>query len=346
MIDPRKNFFVLFPTFAWIAISNLSLAQGTVSLEVVIVGGTPISAGHDWLDILKDAGFSNLRIRSARPEDEIKVTPTETTAEPSYHVIGVLTGDNRLRLPGNHFSMRDGRHIQHWVNTLGEAGPEGLFEPTVAFGLSAELLVQLHDDLARPLTKPTKGRSSKQIVREIARIVDFRIKIDSAVRKSFPANFPVADELQGISAGTSLAAVLRPLGLALVPQKDNRRQIVWAVTDARKAAELWPVGWPSKEKARETVPMLFEFLQVDIQRQPLLNVLQELEKRLEIPILFDHIGLAAEGIDPATVIVSMPASRTFYKRIVDRLLIPQKLNSEIRLDEAGKPFMWICSLKY
>jgi hypothetical protein len=155
----------------------------------------------------------------------------------------------------------------------------------------------------------------------------------------------VADELQGLSAGTALAALLRPLGLVLLPQKQPDGQLKLWITDVRRAAVSWPVGWPSQKPPRETLPDLFTFLNVEIQDAPLSKSLEEISGRLKAPILFDHNGLARQKIDMSHVNVSLPPGRTYYQKIVERLLYQAKLKCELRVDEAKKPFLWVSPIK-
>jgi hypothetical protein len=64
-----------------------------------------------------------------------------------------------------------------------------------------------------------------------------------------------------------------------------------------------------------------------------------------MPFLYDHNALARDRIELAQVRGNVPAGRTYYKRIVDRLLFQAKLKTDVRVDEAGKPFLWIMSTK-
>ena len=155
----------------------------------------------------------------------------------------------------------------------------------------------------------------------------------------------MADELQGLSAGTALAAVLRPLGLVLVPQKQPDGQVKLWITDVRRVAVSWPVGWPSQKPPRETLPDLFTFLNVEIQDTPLAEWLEQISGRLKAPLLFDHNGMARQKIDVSRVNVSLPPGRTYYQKILDRLLYQAKLKCELRVDEAKKPFLWISPMK-
>ena len=155
----------------------------------------------------------------------------------------------------------------------------------------------------------------------------------------------VIDELQGLSAGTALVAVLRPLGLVMAPQKQADGTIKLWITDVRRAAASWPVGWPSEKPPREIAPKLFDFLNVEIKDTPLAEALAAISARLDLPFLFDHNGLARHQIDPPQVKVSLPPGRTYYQGILDRLLNQAQLKGELRIDEAEKPFFWISTLR-
>jgi hypothetical protein len=155
----------------------------------------------------------------------------------------------------------------------------------------------------------------------------------------------VADQLQGLSAGTVIVAVLRPLGLVLVPRKEADGTIKLWITDVRNARESWPVGWPPETKPIETAPKLFNNLNVEIDDTPLSQALEAIGGRIEMPILYDHNSLARHRIDPAEAKVSLPAERTYYQRIINRMLNQVQLTSELRVDEAGTPFLWISTLR-
>ena len=83
--------------------------------------------------------------------------------------------------------------------------------------------------------------------------------------------------------------------------------------------------------------------------EPTLPVLSEaldsIQKRVDAPFLYDHNGLARQQIDPTKVKCSLPQGKTYYKAILDRILSPAHLKSEVRIDEADKPFVWISTVK-
>ena len=127
----------------------------------------------------------------------------------------------------------------------------------------------MHRQLAKPAVESTKGRATDTVVQEICLAANVRLQL--ADRGSL-ANDPVLDELQGLSSGTALAAVLRPLGLVIVPEiiepKLQGTRFVMSVSDVRRAKEHWPIGWPSKKKPYELVPKLWDKVDVEVAETP------------------------------------------------------------------------------
>ena len=110
-------------------------------------------------------------------------------------------------------------------------------------------------------------------------------------------------------------------------------------------AEIWPIGWPPKKRRVDILPVLFEFLNVDIQNYAAADAVSAIGKRLKTPVLYDHNALARHGIDPAKVRVTLPRSRTTYSLALRNLLFQARLQFEVRLDEAGTPLLWITTVK-
>jgi hypothetical protein len=142
-----------------------------------------------------------------------------------------------------------------------------------------------------------------------------------------------------------LAAVLRPLGLVATLDKPPGAAVRVLITDARRAKQSWPVGWPPAKSPREVLPALFQFLPATIDDVPLAEALAVLSQRVGAPFLFDHNSLARHRVDIEQVRVSLPGGRTYYLQIIDRLLSQAKLKRELRVDEAERPFLWISTIQ-
>jgi len=319
-------------------------AEPQVELELVTEEGFPLTGGQKWIAALKGLRVSSLRIRQAKPGDRAELVRGGTDASPVYYVKGLLTRQNTLLLPGGRFTLRDRARIAGWIAKVKAGGPEELSARPSAFGLSAKELVKLHEQLAARVSFSTKGERPKAMVRKIADLIEPRVAVDQQIQRAFAGDDIVAEELSGVASGTALAAIVRPLGLVLVARK-QAGQVRLVITDFRKAQESWPIGWPPEKKARELLPKFYEFLTVEIKDTVLSDVLTEIQGRLEVPFLLDHNSLARHRIDPSAIRVNLPEGRTYYKKIVDRILFQAKLKAEIRVDEAGQPLLWISTVK-
>jgi len=155
----------------------------------------------------------------------------------------------------------------------------------------------------------------------------------------------VAEELSGLSCGTALACLLRPAGLGLVPCARGRDDVEYRVVAGKKGVDVWPVGWPPEKPLPQLLPAMYESFNANIQDVPVTTVLEALGKRLKLPFLLDHNALARHGIEPDKKKVNAPQSRTTSNQLLRRTLSQAGLKSEVRLDEAGKPFLWVTTVK-
>lgn len=324
-----------------VAAAAPAAAAGRVELVLVTEGSFPATETQRWLRLFTDLKVGGLRIRARTADDEVAVVTEGTADSPVYRVTGVLTERNELLLPGAKFSPRDGARISAWLEKLKEEGPGGEKQADTPFGLSGEELKRANADLSRPLGVSTKGVARPEA---LIAFLERRTLQLTAARNDLRALDPddkIEEELKDVSAGTALACLLRPAGLGLVPQRGKSGSLEYVVAKPAAGEPVWPVGFPAEDQRKEKLPKLFEFFNVEIDEAALSDVLPALEKRLEVPFLVDHNGLALEDIDPAQVNVSLPSKRTTFGIALKKVVQQAKLKSELRLDEAGNPFIWI-----
>ena len=316
--------------------------EARVQLELVMEPGFPTDQARRWIQTLDKAGITGVRIRGGNVGDRVQVEPLGTPQSPSYKVTGILTLDEKLLLPGGKFTANDVGGISRWLAKLKEGGEEGLTAKTGAFGLTAEQLLATHEGLSGKVGFATKGMPPRQLVEKLTGALTLKLSVDPSAIRALEACDPVADELQGLSQGTALAAAIRPAGLALVPVKEGG-QVQLRITDSRRTKEAWPVGWPLSVKSspRDAAPELFKFIPVEINDTPLGEALTAIGGRVKVPLVFDYVALARQRVDLNETKVNYPKGKTYYGKILDKLLFQAKLKYELRLDEANQPFLWI-----
>ena len=336
--------------FAWVLCSFLgpaaiAWAAPLVSLELSTETGFPLGGERKWLMLLKDCKLTNIRFRSQRAGSKIEIKNRGTEESPNYVVVGVLTARNTLRLPGVEFRYGERAAITKWVEKLKADGMEGVTAQTGVFGLTKKQILEVHQALTGKVNFSTRGLTNAEAVARIARGLQLELTLDPTARAAMASPEKVADELQGLSAGTSLAIILRPLGLVLVPNRPTGKMVRLVVMSADQVQESWPIGWPPQKNPGLMLPVLFKNLEVEIKEVALGTALEALAPRVKAPFVFDYNSLARDRIDLATVKVSVPAGRTYYKKILDRVLSQARLYCEIRVDEVNTPFLWISTLK-
>ncbi len=319
-------------------------AKPRVSMELLTKAGLPPTAAQQWSKVLTDLGVSGLQIRTAAPGDEMGITEQGGKAAKSYKVKGILAADNVLYLPGGKFALTDTARLKKWLANLADQGAAGVTEQRAAFGLLARAFQQVNDDLKQPVAFSTKDMSAAKAVAQAAEQLKIPLAIDDADRRALAA-VKLADELQGLSSGTALAAMLRPAGLVFRPDRPQGGQLQYKIGRAEADREGWPIGWEPPTKASDLLPPLFDFLNVEIQDIPVSEALEAIEGRLKVPFVYDRNAMALHGVDPTKVQANVPSKRMTYSLILKKVLYQAKLKFELRLDEAQKPFLWITTIK-
>ena len=338
--------FLLLPAVwaVWAAETPAVLAAGRVELVLVSERGAPLMASQDWARSLSRAGVRSVQIRGRQPGDEIGIRTRGTSDRPTYLVTGVLSASNELLLPGGRFKRGDAARVARWLNELAAKGPPEERERKSAFGLTSRQFELAHEDLARPVDFSTKGLECREVVDKLAARLDAPLVIDRQMLDMLGRE-RVSTELNGLSCGTALAYTLRPPGLCLVPRPRDAEAVEYAIVAASPTTKVWPVGWSPDKPRRDVLPGLFEFLNVNIKGVSVSKVLTAAGERLKVPVLMDHNALARRGIEPEKIQVEFPQKRTTYSLLLRRVLFQARLKSELRVDEAGKPLLWITTLK-
>jgi hypothetical protein len=330
-------------------------AAAPVELELATERGMQITAPREWLQLLTQMGIDDVRIRGARAGDEPAVESRGTRQRPRYYVLGILTSRDELRLPGGTFGRRDQAGIRDYFDRLAADGAESLTAPRGRFGLSEQELEAVFADFTQPIDFETKGQSPQQVVRQLESKLNHRCALDAVAAAVLREASPCEDELKGITTGTALAMTLRNAGLTVRPEKLRGQPVRFLIapagadslsqstlgSEADEAMANWPIGWEPDTAPVHVAPELFEQLNAEIDGYTLEETLAALRPRVKLPLYVDRRALAAAKIDPAEIKVALPRTRTSYKRVLDRVLSQARLGGQLRVDEAGRPFLWV-----
>ncbi len=328
-----------------ISFTTLANAKPQIEMEVLAEPGLSTNtSAQQWTKLLAELGVTNARFRGAQPGERIAIKASGNGETAEYQITVQMNNRGALITPGGQFALSDREKLAKWLASITSAGPENLGQPTSIFGLTPRQFAEVRTALATRVGFATKGMAPQKAIEQIRNQLKLPLMIDPAVDNALLADDPVRDELQDLTAGTALAAIARPAGAILTPQL-SAGKIELRMLPAKAGGASWPIGWPPEgKKDRDLMPMLFEFINVEIDDVPATEAMTAIQGRLKAPLLFDHNNLVRHRIDLKKP-VKLPAGKTYYRRIIDRLLFQVGLKCEIRVDEASQPFIWISTLK-
>ena len=315
--------------------------RNRIEFEIMADAQGGIDDNQRWLEALSDVGADNVRI--VQGSSRIGVEKIAGSGGTTYKITGLLD-NNRLLLPKGRFGIRDTAKIKEYIESLRADGAEVALADKMAFGLTAQQLVDLHTDLSRPLTETSVDKTPQQILQLVQRSVSTPFVIDPAAANALRDDYTLVDELNGLSHGTALAASLRPLGLVLAPVREQGKTTEIRIVPSLSAPEFWPVGWPLEQRLDLAVPKLFEKIPVNIQNFSLAKTLPAIQKMMKMPFLYDYNSIALGGVDMEKVRVNVQSERMSFQIILSKIFSQSRgLRYEVRADEAGTPFIWISS---
>ena len=320
--------------------ASTTAARPQVRFELAAKKGVPLTGQQRWVMTLRGLA-DGIRIRKARNTDKPEIRDTGTRFKPSYLVIGILTARNSLVVPGATFRTTDRTEIVRWINRLRIDGIEAVAEPKGQFGLTEKQWVTVYKALQQRVEISTNNLRSFDVAAQIAKSVSVPFALDAASRRVLKGNHRVADEYQGLTSGTAMAALLHSLGLVMVPEKPQGEDLQIGVVKMGEVVHHWKIGSTPEKAPARALPKLFTKLNVTIDDQPVATVVEAVQKRLKVPVIKDHPALIKQGIDPSRDKVTLPEQSSYYHSILRDSLRQAGMKYELRVDELDQPFLWI-----
>ena len=308
-----------------------------VSANAMAAAGTQ----QQWMKMLKAVGADRVRSQTIR-RGKAAVDETEVSGVRMIKVSGFIEA-GKLVLPGGKFRITDRKRISDLLQKFRDDGSETTLAPKGKFGLTAVEIQSLSKKFSTPVAESTKGKPVAKVVQTMTAGLGVNFVRDAAAKSAMRSSATIENELQGLSTGTALAAILKPLGLVIQPQRKQGQAVQVDLMSAIKSKEPWPIGWKLPTAPVMVEPKLFDKMPIKIKNFPLDKVLDALQKKVDTPFVLDHETMQREGIDMAKTKVSLEHKNGTIKVIMGKLLRQTKprLSEELRIDENGKPFLWI-----
>ncbi len=312
-----------------------------IELQINVDAGAQLGTQQQWMEMLADVGADRVVVQT-NSTGAPTIEESQIGGATMIYIKGSVDA-NRLLLPGGTFSIRDKAGISALIQKLRDDGAAVALAEKKAFGLTSDQLVDLNSTLGKPVNFSTKGIGAGAALAKISEMLGTEFTFTPTANRELNGPAIVTEELQGISAGTAIAVVVRPLGLVFEPQRRQGKSLELRIVDSRESNENWPIGWPLERPPVQVEPKMFEQLALEIRGFALSDTLNAIEQRTGVPFFYDHNALARADIELSAVKVTLVTEKISYMVAVGKLLRQSKpgMNAEIRVDETGKPFLWI-----
>ncbi|MCA9147743.1 MAG: hypothetical protein KDA92_00525 [Planctomycetales bacterium] len=321
--------------------SAAAMSPEQVHLEIAFEQRGGLDAPHRWLADLKSLRFASLKLRAAQRNEAARMDMSGDPANRLAFVTAVLAGGDTLVLPGARVRRGELAALRSWIDRLDRGDVTTGASSATEFGLSEPQLRRLQARLGVPITSDTVDLPLREFLSQCQTKSGIEFAYSPAAKRQLSATAQVADSLRGIAIGTAAAIALRTANLGMVPQPQPDGTIRIEVVVRTDGSETWPVGHKLQQPLTKAAPELFESIPVEITGASVEKALGAVTARLSSPVILDRAGMAAQGIDLSKVKVDVPAGRTRYKPLLDRILSKAKLKLDAREDDAGRMFLWI-----
>lgn len=316
----------------------------TITVEL-LTGPTGVGLkARQWAEILNKLDVV-VTVRNGRSDDKVGVTEKKAGGTlRSVLVVGFLDSSGKLIFPDQIFTEDDAEKLAAWINELRLYGAQGDPNGRPVWGLTKEQFGVIHAGLKKPLVTDTRDVEITKAVGlfDLPKEHPVRFSAEAVARlKERGGQLKVSQSLQGVSQGTALAVLLAEQGLGFRPRRLPDSTVELTVYPLEEKSNVWPVGWPRENNVPDTCPELFQFKNVELDDEPLDEILEAVASVIKIPILIDRQGLASKGIDLAQVKITYPRKRTTWAEALKSFTYKAKSKVEVLVDEAGKPFIWI-----
>jgi len=313
-----------------------------LALEISSNNSASLGTQQRWVKALQNVGANRVSSRTLT-QGAARVEEVERGGTRYIKVQGFVE-DGKLELPGASYRLGEIEKVRDLLQKFRDDGKETTLAPKLDFCLTGSQLVSLAEKLAKPVAEPTKGKPFSAVVNSITRQTGVSFSRDSVARAALTGQVDVTQEFKGMASGTALAALVKPLGLVLEPGRKQGQQVLVHIKRPEAGKKSWPVGRELENAPVLVEPRMFQKLPIGIKNYPLDKVMMAFQQAAKVPFVYDDQVIAAEGIEVSKTLVSINNKNGILMVMVKKVLRetkPKRLSGELRVDDAGKAFLWI-----
>ena len=292
-----------------------SKTRTTVSVELLADAQANGLTAQQWGRTFDKIGYT-VRIRRAILKEKPEIKEQTRGRLREVKVIGKLDRSGRLIFADRTFSPSQGAKLAEWLRSLEVYGAQGSPKGKPVWGLDKSQFDILFNALSPKVEADIQGQSLNAAITAMKLPATYPLRYTVAAKQRLgtpSANQrPVRELLKGHSKGTALALALREFGLGFRPQRMPNGGLELSIE--------------SRDKVN------------------LVDALTGIATVTDVPIHLDRFDIEARGIDVDRIVISYPAKKTSWSLLLRSITTPYKLTRKFRIDENGRPFVWVTPL--
>lgn len=316
----------------------------TLTFEIITPTGMGSRvASQNWGRVFAKLGhIVTVRQQTKRDGDgpDEAVTQTETSSSRRIKAIGMLDKSGRVHFGSQSFGLTDESKLRDWITGLKKYGVQGDPKDQPMWGLNPEQFDTIFRAMAKPVDADVKGMSLPEAITAIKIPSDFPIKWEDGAKNIAAKGKKVDRDLRLFGRGTVLGVLLADAGLGFVPRRQPDGSIAVLITNRNKS-DHWPVGWLPQLSIAKTLPSFYKRIDVSLPNVSLTRVFSAIESSQKLPILVDHHHIKAKGQEFDKMKVEIRPRKMSWNNVIRTATTKNRLSYEVRVDELGKPFVWV-----
>ena len=318
----------------------------TVEMILLSADGGGIQA-QQWRSTLESLNVP-FSIRRGQEGEQLETTEKVIGTLRTVTAVGKLERSGQLVFGDRTFQPGDRQQLKKWVTDLQTYGAQGTPDGKPVWGLNEAQFAAVYSSLTELAPADTRDQELERVIAGLPLPAESPVRWSEAALRRLTRSggqHVVRQNVKGFAAATALAVILNDEGLGFRPHRTPEGTLELLIDVPESPADAWPVGWALKLPRQKAAPNLFRLQQVFFDETPLTEVLATAARSAEITILFDFADLERAATDWQDLKFSYPPRQATWFTVIKDALNKQKLSFDLWQDEAGRPFLYVTSLR-
>ncbi len=319
--------------------------QRTLEVEVLVQSLPSYRIkSQEWGRAFQELGYS-VKFRAPRAGEAPRVEDLDGDDFLATRVVAAMAADGSIRIGKQKFDIESTKLLTQALDEIQRHGAKGPPDSNPTWGLTDEQFQEVTHLLGVPVENPVELQSSILAVESVGRPASMRLKFTAAARLQAvaqrPESAPETIELQGFTKGSAIAIILAQYGLGFRPRYVAPGQYDLEIDLGNESSNLWPIGWKPVQSFSEILPAYFRAIPLDVEDVEVSALVGAISEKIEVSHFSSAYALSAKGLNMNTLKYTRKDDRISPARLLTAVGDKLELGFDVRVDEAGKLFLWV-----